>query len=71
MAVRTDKQLAQLRLDLEQLQSGIQAHADSIGDIAAADVELAETLTALEQINLEQERLKAETEAATVRLKEK
>jgi ribonuclease BN (tRNA processing enzyme) len=32
MAAKTDKQLAQLRLDLEQLSSGIETHAAEIGD---------------------------------------
>lgn len=71
MAAKSDKQFSQLRLDLQQLQSGIQANAGAIGDIAAAEPQVAELLIALEQLNQEQERLKAQTEAATARLVEK
>jgi len=71
MALKTDKQLAQLRLDLEQLQNGLQTHAGEVGDIAAAGPQVAELLTALEELNNQQEQLKAAAEAATARLEEK
>ena len=71
MAAKTDKQLAQLQFDLEQLNSGIQTHTAEIGDIANAGPEVTALLTALTELNAEQERLKAATEVATAQLKEK
>lgn len=68
---KTDKKLGQLRLDLEQIREGLNTHQAEVGELAAAEVEITAVLDDLQTLNDEQERLKAATQEATARLKEK
>jgi peptidoglycan hydrolase CwlO-like protein len=71
MARKGTKLLDELETDLERLLHGIHRYQNELGDLAAAQQDLAIALRELNQLKRDQERLMARSEQATARLQAK